>query len=527
MERNTVLEAVRRRWWVVLALGLLGFAAGAVPAPGSAADASTTWRASHTLLLNEVSITSADSAANGSSTFSQLVLFATTGEVPVRVAAAIGYTGPPSALASTVRIDVDSQTGAIRITSVQPTAADAVIVADAFADELVKYLAERQDALRASRLESTLTRLDELETQVTELESKATRNPTDEVVAAQLAAVSRQYSVVFEQYNDLQGTSSDPQLTTLERATAFEVKDSGLSAPTSRVGRGLLAAAAGLVLGLGAALVLTRTDRKIRSRAQAEAVFGLTSQVAIPKVSATTSQGVVVVGYRHDAFSDAYRTLRNVVGFIEAGNADDGPPKAPITLVVSPGPGDGKTSISANLAAAFAETGLKTVVVNADFRRATLSPRILGKPMPPLDMTMTEMAAAPIDLLLLPTGVNNLELLDLAGTKAPPGELARLTGTLLPQLREQREAIVVDTSPVGATAEVLELVPYADVIVIAARIGQTDVDAATRTIDILRVLTPVPLVLTVVGDGHRGGAAYYDYSPHAERESRRSSRESG
>ncbi|MBV1893109.1 MAG: hypothetical protein KUG57_03615, partial [Ilumatobacteraceae bacterium] len=73
------------------------------------------------------------------------------------------------------------------------------------------------------------------------------------------------------------------------------------------------------------------------------------------------------------------------------------------------------------------------------------------------------------------------------------------------------DSIVIDSSPVGATAEVLELVPHADVIVVLARIGHTAIAAAQRTVAILRDLATAPMVLVLSGM-KLDKEGYYEYT---------------
>jgi Mrp family chromosome partitioning ATPase len=167
--------------------------------------------------------------------------------------------------------------------------------------------------------------------------------------------------------------------------------------------------------------------------------------------------------------------------------------------VVSPGPGDGKTSLAANLAAAFVETGQRTIAVNTDFRRPRLATAINDAPTMPLPFIIEDLATLDAKLLLSRTVHQHLLLMDLSSMEASAGELARATARVLPELAEVADAIVVDTSPVGATAEVLDLVPLADVIVVVARIGHTSIEAAARTVSVLRDLTTAPMVLALTG----------------------------
>ena len=514
MDRESLILALRRRWWIVALLAAVGMLLGAIPNPTTTADApgqNFTYKANHTLLVSDP--TGTDIFQN-QTTFNQLELFATVGEVPARAAKRLNYDGEPAQLASEVTVELNAQTGAIRIGTEQPTAQRAVDIANAFAEELTKYLAERQDVLTEQRSAAVQKRLDDLQKQVRDLQSKLALNPSDEVVRAQLDAISRRYSAAYEQQSSLGDSQAQIVLTTLESAQPVRVASAsgrGLAAPRSRLSRGILGGLLGGLVGLALALVLARADRRLRTRSQAEQLFGLRANVIIPVAPPDQTRGIVVTPTRHDGLSDAYRTLRSVLGFIEGGAAkDEG--RAPIVLVVSASPGDGKTSVTANLAAAFVETGSRTIAVNTDFRRPTLSTRILGSKPAPMGFTAAELGSLPPRFLLNRTPVPGLALMDLAGVPGGThGGLARTTAQFLPRLAKLADAIVVDSSPVGATAEVLELVPLADVIVVVARLGNTSISTAQRTIDVLRSLTTADMLLAVVGDASDKGNYYYYY----------------
>jgi Mrp family chromosome partitioning ATPase/capsular polysaccharide biosynthesis protein len=509
---------------VVFTIG--GAVIGGLPAPDSAADSVTRYTASHTILVSSTS-------ENGSiftdpQAFNQLQLFATTGEVPKRAAESIDYSGAPAALASTVDVVADQQTGALRITTTQDGADEAVEVADAFGDELSSYLGERQDELRQDRLSSTLKRLQDLEAQIAEVEGQVLIPPAnpddpeslpteDPIARAQLDGLSRQYSVVFEEYNSLQADQGQLVLTTLERAQPVPVTEEGLTAPRSRIGRGVLGALAGFAIGVGLALLLGRADRKIRSVEQAEELLGLPANTTIPLVRHHDSTVLAVTPGRHDPLSDSYRTLRSMLVFLDNEN-DELRTRASITLVVSPGPGDGKTSVSANLVAAMAESGGRTVAINTDFRRPTLSARLGVIDPEPAGFDLHEIESAPLELVLSPASDPGLAVLDLSGMRGnTPGDLARVTAKILPRVAQIADTIVVDTSPVGATAEVLEFVPQADNIVMVVRLDHTTASTARRSIETVRTLSKGNLLLVLVGADSAGDSYYYYYSSAASR----------
>ena len=70
---------------------------------------------------------------------------------------------------------------------------------------------------------------------------------------------------------------------------------------------------------------------------------------------------------------EAYRSLRTAVRFIDVGRP------VRTLLVSSPSTGEGKTTTASNLAVAFAQSGERVLVVDADLRHHELSNlRIVG-----------------------------------------------------------------------------------------------------------------------------------------------------
>ncbi len=506
MNNSSPFGAIRRRWWIIILMAIVGAAVGALPEPEKVEEQVRTFSATHTLLLNNETATEQASAAISPN---QVTLFATVGEVPSRAAEAIDYGGNPATLANQIESFFDFSTGALTISTTQENADRAELIANTFAEELTTYLQERQDIVYGERLAAALDRLSELEDDLNDLTFELSLDPESPTLQAQQSAVSRQYSVAFEQSEQLAANPPILGFTTLQRAQAVEIIEQGLSAPTSRSSRALLGALVGAALGVGIALLLGQLDRRLRTREQAESVMDMRARVMVPKVRDADRDQLVVATGRHDPLSDAYRTVRNVVGFVQGPSAPES--RAKITLVVSPGPGDGKTSLAANLGAAMAENGQRTILVNTDFRRPRLASALGGDAMTPLPFMLEDLDKLDVKSLLTKTDRSNLLLMDLSTIEGSAGELVRATTDKLSALSGLADSIVIDTSPVGATAEVLELVPFADVIVVVARVGGTQISAAERALAILRDLATVPMIL-VLGGVKMDKANYYEYS---------------
>jgi Mrp family chromosome partitioning ATPase len=511
MNNNSALGALRRRWWVIVLFALVGAIIGAIPEPQQVEEQLRTFTATHTLLLNDsnTNINTNQSVVSPS----QVTLFVSTGEVPRRVADELDFGGNAATLAAQVTSEFDNSTGALTISTTQEEARRAELVADTFADELTSYLAERQDAVYQDRLAAALQRLADLEVELNDVTLALAANPESPTLSAQQSAVSRQYSVAFEQSEEL--TVNPPVLgfTTIQRAEAVDITDRGISAPTGRTSRAILGMLVGAALGAGVALLLGQLDRRLRTREQAEFVMDMRARVTIPKVSDSDRDQIVVALGRHDPLSDSYRTVRNVIGFVTPDDVSG----APVTLVVSPGPGDGKTSLAANVAASMAETGKRTILINTDFRRPRLASVLGPAATVPLPFTLEDLDRLDARSLLSKTDRDNLLLMDLSTIDGSPGELLRATIDKLPELKQIADAIVIDTSPVGVTAEALDLVPFADVITVIARVGGTQIASAQRTIAILRDLATAPMILVLSGIKMEK-ADYYEYTNRKRRE---------
>jgi Mrp family chromosome partitioning ATPase len=488
MTPNSPLASLRQRWWLIVGFAVLGALLGALPAPARVEEQATSFRASHTMLANGT-----DSSVISPT---QVALFASVGEVPLRVADEFGYEGSPATLSAQVQAEFDLGSGALTFTTTQRTAEDAESLVDSFAEHTNEFLTERQDEAFEQRVATSRQRLQELEDELNTLAVQAANDPEDALVTAQRDAISVQYGLAYEQNRSLEEDFDRLVFTTLESGQAVPIVDEGLAAPTGRSTRALMGMVAGGFIGAVIAILIGRLDTKVRSREQAEEIVGMRARVLVPRVRSNQG-GVVVRSGSQGPLSDSYRTIRNVVTFVQSAlPAREG---ARVTLVVSPGPGDGKTSVSVNLAAAIAETGSRTLAANADFRRPTLQRALTGRPPPPNPLEIEDLEIVNVRSLLSDTAASRLKIVDFSTVDAAPGELVRALTHRLEDLRSVSEQIVVDTSPVGSTAEVLDLLPHADTIVLVARVGHTSTQAMARAAAILGDIATAPIIFVLEG----------------------------
>jgi polysaccharide biosynthesis transport protein len=188
-------------------------------------------------------------------------------------------------------------------------------------------------------------------------------------------------------------------------------------------------------------------------------------------------------------------------------------------MVTSAMPGEGKTTVSIQLALANARHDLRTLLIDADLRRPSTH-RNLGLSMTP------GLADALSDIGKWKTAVRQSDLSSnlyvLTAGAAREGSLDRL-GRMLPELlsRAEREfdLIIVDSPPLLAFAEPLHMATAVDGVMVIACADKTSRSAlysVLRTLQRLRS-NVVGITLNQVQGGQNAG--YYSYRHYANRPS--------
>ncbi len=264
-----------------------------------------------------------------------------------------------------------------------------------------------------------------------------------------------------------------------------------------------LGALGSLAFALGLAILLDRFDRRFRYPDQVEKELGLSILGAVPqirrrgKLAQSPEEAANVV--------EAFRTIRmNVTHTL-------GSAKGPVTITISsPGPGDGKSLVSANLALSFAESGYKVVLVDGDIRRGELH-RSFGVDRKPglLDCLS---GTANIEQVLRSGGHPNLTMIP-CGTRFERGP--EMLGSeamvkLMATLQRRYDCVIVDSPPLGAGVDPFVLSTLTKNVMLVLRAGETDREFALAK---LRLFDRLPVeVLGAVLNDIRAEGAYRHYA---------------
>lgn len=527
MEPVEYIRALIRRWPIIAIIACLGAAmtfAGTDPKP---APIEITYSATNTLLVRDPSF--GNQSRVGTINLNQIPTFATTGEVPSRVARALDYQGLPAALASRVSVQVDPITFTVTFTATGTDPADIVRLADTFSEVTVKYLTEKQQEDRSTRIE----KIDLLVAKKrVALDEKEQALPPDEkdadpaALAERNAALSAYQSAIAQQIELSDVENSDINLTLQQSAQPVQLGGGGFTLPRTRKERVPLGAALGALLGAGLALVVERLDARIRDRRRAEESFGSSVLVEFPVLARRQRGRRILVGpQHHHAVAENFRSLRTSVMFMTTGGEQAGPHQQfGVIMITSPSPGEGKTTTALNLAAAFAETGRRVILVNADFRRPAIVKAVIAAGRPPLPGGLMALTRLPPSEFLVQTDVPGVELLDLAPLAASAGDLTRATVKMTAQLRHEADVVIVDTPPLAVTTEALEFVPISEVVILIGRIGSTTTEGAKRAAELVQFAGAkrIGIALTAAGATRIRGSRYYDYYSDPSSRSKRS-----
>lgn len=298
-------------------------------------------------------------------------------------------------------------------------------------------------------------------------------------------------------------SSGEPavQVSVLEPAT---VPDSPVSPKPVR--NGAAALLLGAVLAWGVVLVAERLDSSVKSRQDAEEVAGIPCLSLVPNVKTPPNQMLMA---KDGPAGEAFRMLRTAIRYMGAEEPFS------VIAVTSPESDDGKTTTSFNLAAAFAESGQVTVLLEADLRKASLS-RLLRIPIRQ-GLSSYLSGAAGLKGLVQRTAVENLYVVPAGVSPANPAELlgSERMGKLLRSLGKEADVIIIDTPPVLAVSDMVALTPMIDGVLLVARAGRTRKERLRET---LRVLGGVGAsVLGLVLNGVTESEGYYGYGYYSYR----------
>jgi capsular exopolysaccharide synthesis family protein len=294
------------------------------------------------------------------------------------------------------------------------------------------------------------------------------------------------------------------------------------------------AIAAGVIVGAVAALLRDLTDSRVRSLEELERLTGAPLLGLIPEIerrktisrkhrqvrdlmSANTPNighklQIATLSYLDSPFAESLRSLRTSLMLSRSSNA----PQA--LLVTSSNAGEGKSTVSLNLATVLAQQGVRVLLVDADLRRPVLHERMGIDVQEGLSAALSNDAIDPQPLSV--EYIPNLYV--LCGGPVPPFP-AELLGshrmrTLLMRWRSEYDFIVMDGPPALPVTDAIVLEQLCDAVLLVARHGVTEKKVIYRSYRALIRQLPKHVVLGTVLNAVPGRSSdFYEYYGYRSR----------
>lgn len=292
----------------------------------------------------------------------------------------------------------------------------------------------------------------------------------------------------------------------------------GVQIPAKRTQFMALGGLVGLFLAGGLAYLLELSDRSFRTPEDIRDEIGapvighipvITSRVA--DVPDAPAPAICTVHTPKTQSSEAFRLVRTALFFgARSGNLK-------VIQVTSPDQGDGKSTVSANLAVAIAQSGRRTLLIDADMRRPTVHrlfkvnnetglSTVIGEGIDPLDA-------------IVDTVVANLTVLPCGKRPENPAELLSRSefDDLLAWARDRYDFVILDTPPLLAVSDPGNVAVRTDGVLLALRLNKKARAKAAEAREILERFGANVIGVVINGVNAKGEYGYrsayrYTYS---------------
>ena len=486
LDLNKLIRIARRRAWLVL---LIATVTGAAAYASSSREVPV-YSASAIMLVNPGQSISADvdSLQAGQDLARTYRLLITTAPVLDRVASILGLPIVPGEVSAAIL----ETSQLIEVTVTDTDAERAAKTANAVVTEFQLYVAEQASArgettstglqLEISNLEERLAGLDAKIAQLT-----SAQNAEDPIIQRQVSDLSVERENLYRQITDL--SSLVVQVNTEVVAASAQVElthpapvPDAPFAPTPR-SSAMLGAFVGLMLGVGVVALIEYLDNTVKPEQDLQKLTGapvLATVASVPRMVPGRAQIFTSAQPRSSA-AEAIRLLRTNLEFAAASG-----PIHSIT-VTSPGEGEGKSTITANLGVALTQSGVNTIIIDADLRNPTqhrifglqnqigLTTLLLHKDY---DWRSVAQTISPGGLVVIPSGPLPPNPSDIVGSEH--------FQTVIDRIKQDVNLILVDSPPILIASDSLAIAAHTDGLVMVCQSRETRMDALRQATSSVR-----------------------------------------
>jgi capsular exopolysaccharide synthesis family protein len=239
----------------------------------------------------------------------------------------------------------------------------------------------------------------------------------------------------------------------------------------------LTTAIAALLLAAALAYVLEFLDDSVKSREDFDRLVRLPFLGYVPhikEVEGTSRDLTVARGRTGSPEVESFRAIRTGIQFSRADR------EVRMFLVTSAGPGEGKTTVSVNIASAFAGGKGRVLLIDADLRRARVH-KALG-----IDnsrgLTNVLVGESSLADAIQKSSVEGLDVMAAGPIPPNPAEVlgSERMQEVLKEAAGRWDRVIVDSPPLVAVTDPALLAKYVDAVFLVISIGKTSIRSIQR-----------------------------------------------
>lgn len=390
----------------------------------------------------------------------------------------LGLEQSPDALLKRITATAIGQTNLVKVTVTDEDPKRAALIANTLGKQYANAARDAQRESLSAAADEVQRRLDDAKSEILSLGKKIADSGKTEELSTELQIATDTYSTLAEKLEQLR---INEQLETgPARIVSPAVVNSRQVAPRPLRNAGL-GFAVGLVFGLGMAFLNEYLDNTIKSTEEAEKIYGAPVLGTVPadKFEKGQKRRLAIVQAPGSSTAEAYRVLRNSLDFINFQH------DLKTMLVTSAAPGEGKSTVASNLAAALAQAGKKVVLVSVDFRRPTTDQFFNVNNM--IGLSDVLLGTHSLKAALQRPGDD--QLLILTAGKMPPNP-SELLGSakmeeVVKSLEEWGDWVIIDSPPLLAVADPAAVARWADGVLMVTQAGSSTREAGKKGVELL------------------------------------------
>ncbi len=271
----------------------------------------------------------------------------------------------------------------------------------------------------------------------------------------------------------------------------------------------LLGILLGLFGGIGLAFFFEYLDNTVKTPEDVEEKF------SIPVISAIDllkdkKQSIVdnVLSDSSSLIAESFKGLRTSV-FLSAA---DKPPKR--LLITSITPGEGKSSISACLAATIAHAGKKVLLIDADMRKPVQHKNFTLENSSGLSSYLAGVSNLQESVHQHP--IDNLDIITSGPIPPNPSELldSQKFKSFLSQIKDEYDMVIVDTPPMASVTDPIILSKLVDGVIIVTWAGKTTYEMLGKGLKQLKEVNAPLTGLVLNRFSAKKSGYYYNYGDY-------------